>query len=931
LAASPSGGQQGPSGGAPAGAGDVFVCDFEDRFDKDYDAWPDGWTRRRSRELPEFLRVEIVKESEENSNRCLQLALDGGGAVVASPTSAISSQFSLQVSLRVKTAGLVHDGAWAELTLLDIQGQVVERHGSPPLVKTAGWQTVKIGPIAAINNQAVRAVVSLHLAPLGKREDLTGKAWFDDVRMVRLPRMTLLASGSATGVYSNRESAALVCEVSGICVPNPQVRFELFDHTGKKIEEHAASLLSEKEIAKTTVGALPKDGYAGHANWSPRLPDFGFYRVRASLFEKGQDTIVLDRTQSLAVLRPLAAPVRGEFGWSLTGDERPYAFGPMTTLLSQAALGWAKMPVWYDSRDTSHADRIAWFAEQLSIQGVELVGVLDQPPPELRDVFREQGKLVTATVFADPGLWQPAVAPVMTRLSLKVRWWQLGDDSDTSFIGYPGLDAKMLEIKKHLEQYGQQIYVGFNWRWGYLPPVPGPRGAPWSYLSYSTDPPLTSDEMAAYLQPAGGSAPPASQAREPTGGNPSTLSAEERAENSQVSSSSKVPPRPAVKREAAGAGRVMPVSRRSQGEPKRWILLPPLPRSEYVATVRVQDLVMRMLAAKIHRTDAVFVPQPFSDEEGIMNTDGSPGELFVPWRTTAALVGGSEYLGPLQLPGASSSHLFARNGRAVMAVWSDRPTTEYVFLGDEIEQIDVWGRGAAKGGGSKPPLVERDGRKLHELQIGTLPTFVIGMSEAAARWQTAVTFENMQLSSVAGRQQTIVLKLPNTLRQAVAGEMTLHAPKSWGYDARPVRFKVAEGEELRLPLLVTLMANTNSGPQAIRLDFDIGGDRFSVYRTLQLGLDDVQVEIASRLRSDGAVIVEQHLTNLSNRPLSFQCLLFAPGRRRETRQVINLGRDRTTLVFVLLNGEELIGKELWLRAEEIGGPRLLNYTLTAER
>jgi len=60
-------------------------------------------------------------------------------------------------------------------------------------------------------------------------------------------------------------------------------------------------------------------------------------------------------------------------------------------------------------------------------------------------------------------------------------------------------------------------------------------------------------------------------------------------------------------------------------------------------------------------------------------------------------------------------------------------------------------------------------------------------------------------------------------------------------------------------------------------------------------------------------------------------VLFPPDRRRETRQVPHLGRERTTVSFVLPEGEQLIGKKLFLRAEEIGGSRVLNYTLTAER
>jgi hypothetical protein len=261
-----------------------------------------------------------------------------------------------------------------------------------------------------------------------------------------------------------------------------------------------------------------------------------------------------------------------------------------------------------------------------------------------------------------------------------------------------------------------------------------------------------------------------------------------------------------------------------------------------------------------------------------------------------------------------------------MAVWSDRDATERVFLGDNIEQIDAWGRG------TRPTRTAQDGQMLHELTIGRAPSFVIGLSEAVARWQAALAFDNPQLSSVAGREQLLFLRLKNTFSEGVNGELTLHAPKSWGIDPRPTRFKISEGEELRLPLPVVLMADANSGPQPVRLDFDVAGYRFSVHRTLQLGLDDVQVELPpTRLQKNGSLLVEQHLANQSDRPLSFQCLLFAPGRRRETRQVINLGRDRTTLKFELPNGEELIGQKLWLRAEEIGGSRVLNYTLTAER
>ena len=70
-------------------------------------------------------------------------------------------------------------------------------------------------------------------------------------------------------------------------------------------------------------------------------------------------------------------------------------------------------------------------------------------------------------------------------------------------------------------------------------------------------------------------------------------------------------------------------------------------------------------------------------------------------------------------------------------------------------------------------------------------------------------------------------------------------------------------------------------------------------------------------------------TGTSERFVSFNCLLFAPDRRRERRQVFHLGQGRTTNIFVLPNGRELIGRTLWVRAEEIGGSRILNHHIVA--
>ena len=66
----------------------------------------------------------------------------------------------------------------------------------------------------------------------------------------------------------------------------------------------------------------------------------------------------------------------------------------------------------------------------------------------------------------------------------------------------------------------------------------------------------------------------------------------------------------------------------------------PLPREHYSLETRITDLAMRMIAAKMEGAEGIFIPQAFSDSAGVMNQDGTVGELFIPWRTAAHLLAG---------------------------------------------------------------------------------------------------------------------------------------------------------------------------------------------------------------------------------------------------------------------------------------------------
>jgi len=646
---------------------------------------------------------------------------------------------------------------------------------------------------------------------------------------------------------------------------------------------------------KASVGMapqFPQQNLIGKTTWQPPVPGPGFYRVRATM--QGRRGLVLRQELSLAVFDQQQVPSGGEFGWSLPRGDRPLPLPLLSRLVCQAGINWVKYPLWYDpQRGDEPIEDLITFGGQLGQQGIELVGLLPEPPVQpsvgaprpADDASRRP--LSAAEVFAsDPKTWYPSLEPVMARMATRVRWWQLGDDRDTSFADCPNLAGKIARVKAELDRIGRDVNLGMGWRWIDELPEAAPAAAPWRFVSLSADPPMTHHELAAYLD--------ASQ----------------------------------------------------QSKIRRWVVVEPLSKDDYPIDVRATDLVRRMIAAKIHGADAVFCPDPFDSQRGLLGDDGTPGELLFTWRTTARTLGGATYLGSLQLPNGSPNQVFARGDDVVMVVWNDSPavggygigtyppprgtppTEEILYLGEDVRQIDLWGRSHPVG--TRP--TEQDHRQV--IRVGQLPSFVTGIHGPITRWRLDFALAENKIPSLSSRPQKNSLRLTNHFGRTVVGRVTLVAPEGWKLAPGQINFALAAGEQSEQGFEILLPPNASSGRQPIRADFEVEADRsyrFSVYRYIDVGSGDVYIETATRLNDQGELEVEQRLVNQGKDPVSFRCQLFAPNRRRLHTQVIGLRPGRDDQLYRLPDGQQLLGQTLWLRAEEIGGPRVLNYRFPAQR
>ncbi len=96
------------------------------------------------------------------------------------------------------------------------------------------------------------------------------------------------------------------------------------------------------------------------------------------------------------------------------------------------------------------------------------IGLLDSPPPSVLAKIdeRERREPVAANLFRESAVWQPLLEPLITRLSLKVRTWQLGADSDYSFLGRSNLKKMLKDIARELQGLANRWdlrYRGHGW------------------------------------------------------------------------------------------------------------------------------------------------------------------------------------------------------------------------------------------------------------------------------------------------------------------------------------------------------------------------------------------------------------------------------------------------------------------------------------
>ncbi|WP_164102587.1 hypothetical protein [Candidatus Laterigemmans baculatus] len=909
----------------------IAQWNFSRRDDLNFDGAPDHWKRLDGPAYPRYLALEIrprdaayaermrqvdarllaswqpLREylpwlpslppslSDWFVDRYLHAELDGGALQTTSPTVDVFADYNYRLRLRLRTVGLTHNEAWAELVFYDAAGEELRAVESQRLGGTTEWSELQIGPIPPPASAAAVAV-RLRLEP-GATPDITGSAGFDDLRVDRLPRIRT-EGDVPLGIYASGDRPRVRCLASGLPSQVTAVRFSLQDEMGRELQ--AASLPLHHQfppsptLRRQTRRGRQVIGFGGEAEW--QLPPLspGFYRVKLEL--DGYPPDQFDVAHTLAVLGELPGG-RGPFGWSLL-DAEQHGLPPkaLPDWLAQCHVSWVKYPCWTSPDDPALLDELGKLLHRFRDRGIEPVGVLAAPPPSVCAKLAVAANDPAAILFRDPSSWSPLLEPVMARLSPEVQWWQLGEERDYSFLGRTQLSQWIADIRSGLQGYGHPVNLVLSWPW--LETLPPESSRSWEAVCLSDALPPTAAEIAAYIA-----------ALDRSQNLPSTAAG---AGDAPVAGAAPSNPPPA-----------------GDAPPRRpWILLDPLPADRYPRSERIRDLILRMLTVRQQQIPAAFVSNPFDPQQGLLRGDGTPGEMLLPWRTAAALLGPLRPIGSIELPAGSQNVALIDETRAMLVLWSDSPRTEVLYLGDEVRQIDAWGRTR------EVEEVQREGRTEQRIEVGTQPTFLVGVDRNTLLWRMSIRLEPQRIDSLLGREQTVRLHFQNPAPGLLNGSFRIRPPATWNVGRFSQPFVAEPYREQSEPFALFLRSDATIGRQPVAIDFELEGDaprRFTVWRHLEIGPEDVQVEVTTRLLSDGRLLVRPELSVEAATPQRFDCYIYAPGRQRLRRGLTVPARSAVRQEFFLENGEQLIGQELLLRAEQQGLGRTLNYRFTAER
>jgi hypothetical protein len=350
-----------------------------------------------------------------------------------------------------------------------------------------------------------------------------------------------------------------------------------------------------------------------------------------------------------------------------------------------------------------------------------------------------------------------------------------------------------------------------------------------------------------------------------------------------------------------------------------------LNREQYGREVQIRDLAQRVIYALAADAQRLDLPLPFSVSGEGDEIEQQPQELFMIVRTLMSTLSGTTFRGKLMIADGVEAFLFDRNGEGLLAMWDkgNRAGSKQLALnlGEHPRAIDLWG--------NVTPLLRTSADKTNQkvqLTLGPMPIFLVDIDGLLAQLRASVALDRPLIES-SFVPHTRRIRFVNPYRQTISGVLKLKAPNGWTISPGTFNFSVNPGEAFDRDITLEFPYNSFAGAKTILADFDFQTDgtvHLSVPVTVNLGLSDLGMQTLA-FRDGKDVVVQQIITNYSDKKIDYTAFAIMQGMARHERLVTNLAPGRSTIkLYRFANAPSGVNTKVRVGVKELDGTRILN-------
>ncbi|MBC7782320.1 MAG: hypothetical protein H7144_00655 [Burkholderiales bacterium] len=362
-------------------------------------------------------------------------------------------------------------------------------------------------------------------------------------------------------------------------------------------------------------------------------------------------------------------------------------------------------------------------------------------------------------------------------------------------------------------------------------------------------------------------------------------------------------------------------------DPRRLsVALEPLPVDRYGREARLRDIVQRIAYTLGSGVSRIDLPLPFHTTTVAGQIVRQPDEMLMVLRTMITHLGNATYKGTIPVGEDIEAFLFDRHGEGVVLLWSKADSKSkakpvQIVLGAEPRRVDLWGNVSAV-------LQPKDSSGVIEMEIGTEPSLLIGIDGNLARLRSSFAFDNPMLES-SFKSHTRRLRFTNPYPVAIAGRLLLVGPPAWSLMSQVPNFSLNPGETYDAAVTIEFPYSSFAGEKPVRCEIQMQGAetrQFSVPLALKLGLGEIGMSTLA-LRDGRDVIVQQVVTNYSDKPVNYSSFAIFPGAARQERPITDLKPGSTTIKKYRFTNADFTKpgiKKVRSGVREIEGTRVLN-------